>query len=126
MTQKLTADQMRRIAEIEEYLKLVSRVDHQVAELDANRAAPARAIQNICEAIARDMSHLRQRALTANIGTIADVAGSLSVMAARGGGLAMKLRGLSDGVNSLRMQLDHALKAASTPEKERPSEPERR
>jgi len=121
MTEKLSADQMRRITEIEAYLTVVDRVGHNVAELEANRAAPARAIQALCETIARDMSQLRQRALTANIGTIADVAGALSVMAARGGGLAMKLRGLNDGVNSLRMQLDHALKAASTPEpKERP------
>lgn len=117
MIEKLTPEQMRRIAEIEEYLKVVDRMAHHVAELDANRAAPARATQQVCETIARDMSHLRQRALTANIGTIADVAGALSVMAARGGGLAMKIRGLNDGVNSLRMQLDHALKAASTPDK---------
>jgi hypothetical protein len=117
MTVKLTPDQMRRIAEIEEYVKVVDRVARHVAELDANRAAPPRATQNVCESIAREMSHLRQKALTANIGTIADVAGALSVMAARGGGLAMKIRGLNDGVNSLRMQLDHALKLASTPDK---------
>jgi len=68
--------------------------------------------------VAREMSQMRQRALTANIGTIADVAGYMSVMAGRGGGLDMKIRGLRDGVNSLRMQLDHALKVAMTPEKE--------
>ncbi len=55
---------------------------------------------------------LRQRALTANIGTIADVAGALAVMAARGGGLNMKIRGLTDGMNNLLIQLDHALKQA--------------
>lgn len=118
MSQKLTPDQMRRIGEIEEFVKVVDRVARHVAELDANRAAPAHILQGVCESIAREMSRLRQKALTANIGTIADVAGALSVMASRGGGLAMKIRGLNDGVNSLRMQLDHALKAASTPEKE--------
>ncbi len=40
-------------------------------------------------------------------------------MAARGGGINMKVRGLADGVNSLTMQLEHALKVASTPEPKR-------
>jgi len=36
---------------------------------------------------------MRQRALTANVGTIADIAGTMSVMAGRGGGINMKIRG---------------------------------
>ena len=78
-----------------------------------------------CGSIARDLTHLRQRALTANIGTIADVAGSLAVMAARGGGLNMKIRGLTDGMNNLLIQLDHALKQAMAGEDsaKRPSDP---
>jgi len=41
------------------------------------------------------------------------------VMATRGGGLNMKLRGLNDGLNSMTMQLEQALKQASTPESKR-------
>ena len=90
-----------------------------VTELEANRAAQPNVLKGICETIARDLSQMRQRALTSNIGTIADVAGAMSVMAARGGGVNMKVRGLADGVNSLTMQLEHALKVASTPEPKR-------
>jgi hypothetical protein len=121
MAEKLTVDQLRRIDEIEAYQKVVDHAHHLVQELGANRAAPAKALDKICELIARDMSQMRQRALLSNIGTIADVAGALAVMAARGGGMSMKLRGLEDGVHSLRMQLEHALKMASTIEK-KPSE----
>jgi hypothetical protein len=117
MAEKLTVDQLRRIDEIEAYRKVVAHTHHLVQELAANRAAPAKALDKICELIARDMSQMRQRALLSNIGTIADVAGALAVMAARGGGMSMKLRGLEDGVHSLRMQLEHALKMASTIEK---------
>jgi hypothetical protein len=116
MTGKLTPDQYRRVAEIEDYIKVVDRVKHLVTELDDNRAAPSKTLAAVCEKIAREMSQLRQRALTSNIGTITDVAGAMAVMAARGGGIAMKIRGLADGVNSLQMQLDVALKAASTPD----------
>jgi len=44
------------------------------------------------------------------------VAGAMSVMAGRGGGIFMKIRGLNDGLTSLRMQLDATLKQAMTPE----------
>jgi len=120
MVVKLSVDQMRRIAEIEEYQKIVDHTHHLVQELDSNRAAAPKVLDRICEQIARDMSKMRQRALTSNIGTVADVAGALAVMAGRGGGLMMKVRGLADGVNSLRLQLDHALKMASTPEAPKP------
>jgi hypothetical protein len=120
MVAKLTVDQLRRIEEIEEYQKVVDHTHHLVQELGANRAAPTIVLARICEAISRDMSKMRQRSLTSNIGTIADVAGALAVMASRGGGLNMKLRGLEDGVNSLKLQLDHALKMASTPEETKP------
>jgi hypothetical protein len=40
----------------------------------------------------------------------------MSVMAARGGGINLKIRGLKEGVTSLDMQLEHALKVAMTPE----------
>jgi len=115
----LTVDQQRRVAEIEEYLKITERVKRLVTELEENRAAQPNVLKGICETIARDLSQMRQRALTSNIGTIADVAGAMSVMAARGGGINMKVRGLVDGVNSLTMQLEHALKVASTPEPKR-------
>jgi hypothetical protein len=115
MTQKLSAEQVARIEQIQAFLKAVDHVAKLVTELDSNRAAKATILVGICESIARDMSHMRQRALSANVGTIADVAGSMSVMAGRGGGIDMKIRGLKDGVNSLRLQLDMALKQAMKP-----------
>jgi hypothetical protein len=129
MADKLTPDQIRRIEEIEAELKVVAHSHHLVQELAANRAAPAKALARICESIARDMSQMRQRALTSNIGTVADIAGALGVMAVRGGGFSMKVRGLEDGVHSLKMQLEHALKMATTiektekPEKKPPVQP---
>jgi hypothetical protein len=67
---------------------------------------------------------MRQRALSSGIGTIADVAGAMSVMAGRGGGVLLKIRGLADGVNSLQMQLEAALRHAMTPP-ERKSQPKK-
>lgn len=117
--QKLSPNQQRKVDTIHEYQMVVVHVKRLVAELDGNRAARAKIIDNICATLARELSQLRQRAMTAPVGTIGDIAGALSVLAARGGsGLAFKLRGLNDGVNSLNMQLDAAMKSAMQPEKD--------
>jgi len=116
MEPKLTAEQARRIEEINDYLKVVDHLRRLVTELESNRAASTRVLENICETLARELSHMRQRALTSNIGTLADLAGSLSIMASRGGGINLKIRALGDGLNSMTMQLELALKRASTPE----------
>jgi hypothetical protein len=115
MTQKLTADQIRQMEEIQDYQRVTDRVKHLVAELEANRAGQTRTIQHLCEKIANETSQMRQRALSSGIGTIADVAGAMSVMAGRGGGVLLKIRGLADGVNSLQMQLEAALRQATKP-----------
>jgi hypothetical protein len=71
-------------------------------------------INNICGSISRELSQMRQRALSSNVGTLADTAGALAVLAARqGSGLSFKVRALAEGVNSLMIQLDQSLKAAS-------------
>jgi chromosome segregation ATPase len=113
--QKLTAEQVRRIEEIEEFQRAVDHLKRLVTELEGNRAGQTRTIQQLSEKIANEASQLRQRALTANVGTIADVAGTMSVMAGRGGGINMKIRALADSVSSLYMQLDAAMTHALTP-----------
>jgi hypothetical protein len=112
----LSPNQQRKVDEITELRKTVSHVRTLVAELESNRAAKATIVSNLCSSIARELSQMRQRLLTTPVGTVADIAGALSIMAARTGGLNMKLRGLADGVNSMDMQLDQALKAAMAPE----------
>lgn len=122
MVQKQSANQIRRIEELQHYVRTVDHVKKMVAELESNRAANPKIINGICATIARELSHMRQRALTANLGTLPDVAGSLAVVAGRAGtGLNMKVRALQDGVNSMTMQLDQALKMAheAPPEKEK-------
>ena len=114
---KLSANQLHRIAEIEGFITALAHIKKLVLELESSKAARAPVIQNLSSQIARELSQMRQRAIRANVGTLADVAGSLSLTAGRSQGLQMKLRILHEGIVSLGFQLDHALKAASTPEK---------
>src|SRR2546428_5285487 len=94
MVTKLTADQQRRVGDIQQFQKVVEHVAKLVAELNSNRAAKATFIDNICESIARQLSQMRQRALTSGVGTIADVAGGVLVVAGGGGGGGTKKRWL--------------------------------
>lgn len=119
---KLSANQQRRIEEVEGFITALAHIKKLVLELESSKAARAPVIQNLSSQIARELSQMRQRAIRANIGTLADVAGSLSLTAGRSQGLQMKLRILHEGIVSLGFQLDHALKAASTPEEQRPSQ----
>ncbi len=113
MAQKQSASQIRRIEELQHYVRTVDKVRKLIAELESNRAAKLSIINGICANIARELSHMRQRGLTANLGTLPDVAGSLAIVASRAGtGLMMKVRALHEGMNSMAMQLEQALKMA--------------
>ena len=122
MVQKQSATQIRRIEELQHYVRTVDKVRKLIAELESNRAAKLSIINGICGNIARELSHMRQRGLTANLGTLPDVAGSLAMIAGRAGtGLMMKVRALHEGMNSMAMQLEQALKMAheAPPEKDK-------
>ncbi|HTH64147.1 MAG TPA: hypothetical protein VL563_05665 [Gemmatimonadales bacterium] len=120
--QKLTPIQAQRVDQIQGFLKTVALVKKLVGDLEANRAARPQILQEMCARISRELSRMRQRANGANIGTVADVAGSLATLATRSQGLLMKIRGLKDGVASLEFQLDRALVQAQTPEEKRAPE----
>src|SRR5881409_3100339 len=122
MAEKLSAEQAQRAEQIQQFIKSAEHVQRLVAELEANRNQPKSA-DNICHTIAREMSQLRHRAVAANVSTIADVAGAMSVLAARAGNLNMKIRTLTDAVNKLKAQLDQALKAALHPQRKGPEQP---
>src|SRR5438094_6719108 len=107
---KLTAEQARRVEEIEEFQRATDHLKRLVSELESNRAGQTRTIQQLSEKIANEASQMRQRALTAGIGTIADVAGTMSVMAGRGGGINRKIRALPEAVNHPHLQRDAAVK----------------
>lgn len=122
MVQKQSANQIRRIEELQQYVRIVDHVRKLIAELESNRAAKPKILNIICGNIARELSHMRQRALTANLGTLPDVAGTLAIVANRAGtGINMKVRALADGINTMSIQLDQALKTAheAKPEKEK-------
>lgn len=115
---KLSANQQRKVDQILELQKVVGHTRATLKELESSRAAKATVINNLSGMIAREMQQMRQKLLTAPVGTVGDLAGNLSIVAGRSQGMNVKLRALNDGLNSIDMQLDQALKTALQPEKE--------
>ena len=115
---KLSAGQLRRIDQLTELQKIVSHTRATLKELESSRAAKATVINNLSGMIAREMQQMRQKLLTSPVGTVGDLAGNLSVVASRSQGMNVKIRALNDGLNSIDMQLDLAMKNANQPEKD--------
>lgn len=113
---KLSANQQRKVDQILELQKIVDHTKATVKELDSSRAAKTSVINNLSGMIAREMQQMRQKLLTSPVGTVGDLAGNLSIVAARNAGINVKIRALNDGINSMNMQLDQALKTAMKPE----------
>ena len=63
------------------------------------------------QGIARELGHLRQRAMQRNLGVVADEIGRLAVQAGTGGSQAMKTRLLRDGVAAMRAACERIRKA---------------
>src|SRR5258705_8485693 len=123
VVQKQSANQIRRIEELQVYVRIVDHVKKMVSELESNRAANPKIINNICGSIARELSHMRQRALTANLGTLPDVAGQLAIVAGRAGtGVNMKVRALAEGLDSMTIHLGQGLQMAHEPPKNKNKE----
>jgi hypothetical protein len=103
---KLSSTASARLDTLNQYRLAVGRVKKMVTELESNRAGKTQVIQQIGANISRDLTHLRNRALIDNFQMIGDSAGALGVLATRGTGLAMKLRGLNEGLASIEKMFD--------------------
>lgn len=63
------------------------------------------------QSIARELGHMRQRAMTKNLGVLADEIGRFAVQAGGGGSQQTKTRFLRDGVVALRASCERMRKA---------------
>jgi hypothetical protein len=108
--QKLSAKATEKV----EFLDYVlTQCEHLAADVEQFAAAkkPAQA-DWVRQGIARELGHMRQRAMSKNLGVLADEIGRLAVQAGGGGGQQMKTRILRDGVVSLRSAFERYRKAA--------------
>lgn len=117
MAPKLSAAQHAQLAFLETLNARFERIHRQIEEIAAMRADDTQ-VRNL----SRLLDECRNQAGTLNLGPMADTFGRMSMMARRGGGLQMKVRGLREGLVSLKTNFDGAYRAASTPERREETE----
>lgn len=110
MAPKLSSAQHAQLAFLGALPARFERIHRQIEEIASMRADDTQ-VRNLC----RFLDECRNQAGTLNLGPLADTFGRMSMMARRGGGLQMKVRGLREGLVSLRTNFEGAHRAASTP-----------
>jgi hypothetical protein len=101
-----------KAVETVEYLESVLKVtDHYASLVEQFAAGKTKGSDMFATQLSRELGQLRQKAMMRNLGVIADSAGQLSVMAARGSSPMMKGRMLRDGVVAFRSLVERSIKA---------------
>jgi hypothetical protein len=108
---QLTGAQQTQLAFLGTLPAKFERIHRQIEEIGAMRADET-AVRGLC----RVLDESRNQAGALSLGSLADTFGMMSMLARRGGGLQMKVRGLREGLVSLKMNYDGALRAARRPQ----------
>lgn len=113
MPPKLTSRQQAQVAWLQTMPPRFERIKKTI-ELMAVLQADEVSIRGM----ARLLDETKAQAQGFGLNGLAEAAGIMGTLARRGGGLQMKVRGLRDGLASLRIHYEGALRQATTPEAE--------
>jgi hypothetical protein len=105
---RLSGTQQAQLAFLQTLPQKFERIHRQIEEMAGLRADDT-ATRTLC----RVLDELRNGASTLNLGPLADTFGMMSNLARRGGGLQMKVRGMREGMVSLKLNYEGLLRAAS-------------
>ena len=109
----LTGAQQAQLAFLETLPSRFERLHRQIEEIASLKADDTQ-IRGLC----RLLDECRNQASTLNLGPLADTFGMMSMLAKRGGGLQMRVRGLREGLVSLKANFEGAMRAATRVEEE--------
>ena len=108
---KLTSQQQAKLAALAPFPNKFDQIHRLIEEL-----ASLRADDSVVRRLTRILDELKASAGSVGEAAVADSAGVMAVLARRGGGLQMRVRGLREGFVSLKTNFEGAMKAATTPE----------
>ena len=110
MADKLTPQQAAQLA-ILETLPPRFETAHRLIEEMALLRADANAIRRLC----RTLDEGKALATSLGLSALADTMGMMSMIARRGGDLQMKVRGLREGLGSLKVNYEGAVRQVTKP-----------
>jgi hypothetical protein len=122
MADKLSARQLSQLALLQTLPPRLEQMHRLIEEI-----AGLRADESVVRRLCRVLDATRSAADGVGLNAMAETMGVMSTMARRSGGMQMKIQGLRDGLRSLKINFDGAVREASikAPEdvEEKPAEP---
>ncbi len=106
---KLSARQQSQLDALRAYPAKFDRIHRLIEEIAALRAD-----ESLTRSLCRLLDEMKAHANSLTLNALADTLGLMSTMARRGGGLQMKVRGLREGLVSLRVNYEGAIRSAMT------------
>lgn len=113
----LSAAQQAQLQFLQTLPARFERFHRQIEEMASLRANET-AVRNL----SRALDALRNEASSLTLSGLADTLGMMAMLSRRGGGLQMRVRGLREGLASLKLNYEGALRAASRPQEEPPGD----
>lgn len=111
MALKLSPRQQAQLAILEPLPRRLEHLHRMIEEMASLRADEALQRQ-----LARNLDELKAQTNSMGLTPLAETFGTMSMIARRSGGLQMRVRGLREGLASLKINYEGALRAATTPE----------
>lgn len=113
MPPKLSSRQNAQLAILEPMPRRFELLNRMIEEM-----AGLRADESLQRKLVRNLDELKAQASSVGISSLADTLGVMGMLARRTGGLQMRIQGLREGLGSLKINYEGALKAATTPEQD--------
>lgn len=120
MAEKLTPQQVAQLAVLETLPARFEAVHRLIEEM-----ASLRADESVVRRLCRLLDEGRAATNGIGLGALSETMGHMGMMARRGAGLQMKIRGLREGLGSLKTNFEGAWRAASTAGSAPEGEPEK-
>jgi hypothetical protein len=118
MADKLTARQQSQLALLHTLPSRLEQMHRLIEEI-----AGLRADESVTRRLCRLLDATKSATDGVGLNAMAETMGVMSTMARRGGGMQMKVQGLRDGLRSLKINFEGALREASTPAGEGEEDP---
>jgi hypothetical protein len=118
MADKLSSRQQAQLGLLQTFPPRLEQMHRLIEEFASLRTADDTVIRRLC----RLLDATKIAADGVGLNTLADTMGNMSTMARRGGGTQMKIRGLREALQSLRINFEGAVREASREEKEKEEE----
>lgn len=117
MSDKLSNQQHLRQSVLDALPKRFDQMHRLIEEI-----AGLRADESVSRRLCRILDESRAAANAAGMKALTETMGTMSMLARRNSGLQMKIRGLREGLASLKINFEGAVRAASIPDAEGPKE----